>query len=87
MAFIIDKDIPASDLINTIKTVGGRLLTELDIFDVYTGDNVNIEEKSIAFSLTFSDETKTLTEEEVMVIFNNIINEVTKKHNASLRNK
>jgi len=43
--------------------------------------------KSIAYSLTFGDDTKTLNDEEVMTVFNKIIEEVTKKHNAVLRDK
>ena len=42
-------------------------------------------ELSIAFSLTFKDELRTLTDEEVMNIFNNIIKDVTTKHHAVLR--
>ena len=49
--------------------------------------NVKEDEKSIAYSLTFSDPTRTLSDEEVMQIFNKIIEEVVKKHNAVLRDK
>ena len=45
-----------------IKKSGGRLLTDISVFDVYTGENVKEDEKSIAYSLTFNDPTRTLTE-------------------------
>ena len=58
-----------------------------DVFDVYTGNNIKEDEKSIAYKLTFSDNTRTLEEEEVMEIFKHIIEEVTTKCNAILRDK
>lgn len=86
LAFVVNKNILAGDIIEQIKRSGGRLLTNIEVFDVYTGENVSEDEKSIAYSLTFSDPTRTLTDEEVTTIFNKIINEVEKKFNATLRN-
>lgn len=87
MAFIIDKNITAGEIINTIKKAGGRLLDSVTVFDVYTGENVTVDKKSLAFSLNFMDLNRTLTEEEVMVVFNNIIEKVLLNHNAELRDK
>ncbi len=87
MAFIVKKEITAGEIIDTIKKSGGRLLTSIDIFDVYTGDNVGNDEKSIAFNLIFSDPTRTLSDDEVMEVFNKIISNVTSKFNAILRDK
>ena len=56
-------------------------------FDVYEGENVKEDEKSIAYKLTFSDNTRTLEEDEVMEVFKRIIDEVTTKCNAVLRDK
>ena len=87
MAFIVSKDVSAQTLIDQIRKSGGRLLTDIDIFDVYTGENVGENEKSVAFSLTFKDPNKTLTEEEVTTVFEKIITEVQNKIGAVLRNK
>ena len=87
MAFIVKKDITAGQIIDVIKKSGGRLLTDIDIFDVYTGENVANDEKSIAFKLTFNEPTRTLNDDEVMEVFNNIINNVIKEFNAILRDK
>lgn len=87
MAFIIDKDKSAEQIMSLIKKTGGRLLTDIKVFDVYQGANLDSSKKSIAFSLTFSDSTRTLTEDEVMVIFNKIIESVTVKEDAILRDK
>ena len=87
LAFIVKKDVTSGTLEETIKRSGGKLLTNIDVFDIYTGENVKDDEKSIAYSLTFSDPTRTLSDEEVMQVFNKIIEEVSKKHNAVLRDK
>ena len=86
LAFVVKKNVTALELINQIKKSGGRLLTDIDVFDVYVGENVSEDEKSIAFSLTFSDSTRTLSDEEVMNVFNKIINDVEAKMDAKLRN-
>ena len=86
MAFIVDKEILSEDISKEIKKSGGRLVTNIDIFDVYTGDNIGIDNKSIAFKLTFEDYQKTLTDEEIMPIFNRIIDSIEKKFNAKIRN-
>ena len=70
-----------------IKRAGGRLLTNIEVFDVYTGENVGKNEKSIAYNLTFSSLEKTLTDEEVMNVFNNIIEKVETKLNVKLRSE
>ena len=87
MAFILDKDIMADSVTSTIKRAGGRLLSDIKVFDVYTGENVGKDEKSIAFSCMFEDNSRTLTDEEVMTVFNNIIEKVENTHNAKLRDK
>jgi len=85
MAFVVNKNIAAGDIMMQIKKSGGRLLTNIDVFDVYMGENVESYEKSIAFSLTFSDPTRTLNDEEITTVFNKIINDVESKMSAKLR--
>ena len=87
LAFAVKKDLEAEELINQIRKSGGRLLTEISIFDLYVGENVGSDEKSIAFALTFSDPTRTLSDEEVTEVFDKIIREVENKFDAKLRNK
>ena len=87
MAFIVKKETTSDEIENIIKRAGGRLLTNIHVFDVYTGENVKENEKSIAYSLTFSDPNRTLTEEEVTDVFNNIIKNVEEKIEAKLRDK
>ncbi len=86
VAFIVNKDVESKDIETVIKKSSGSNLIQIEVFDVYTGENVGKNEKSIAYSLTFNDSKKTLTEEEVMISFNKIIENVEKKCNAKLRN-
>ena len=87
VAFIVGKSITVDTITNEIRRAGGRLLNEINVFDVYTGENIDENKKSIAFSLKFLDLTRTLTDEEVMEVFNNIINSVTTKLNCEIRDK
>jgi len=82
VSFIVDNNTTCKTLEDTIKKSGGRLLADISLFDVYHDNN---DEKSLAFSLTFKDNEKTLTDEEVMTIFNKIITDVTTKCNAKLK--
>ena len=79
MAFIMPKEVEAKEVLDIIKKSGGRLLTDINIFDVYEGEHVLENEKSIAYSLTFNDSTKTLTDEEVNTLFEKIIKDVENK--------
>lgn len=81
VCFVVDKDVASDTLKSQIRTSGGRLLSNIDIFDLYDMG----QEKSIAYKLTFKDESRTLSDDEVMEVFNKIIFEVEKKCNAKLR--
>lgn len=85
LAFIIDKNVTVEEVMNVIKKAGGRNLIKQELFDIYEGSNVDSDKKSLAFSLYFQDDKKTLTEEEVMESFNSIIKKVTETIPATLR--
>lgn len=85
VAFSVNKNTYSEELEKVIKKTGGKLLTGIELFDVYVGQNISSNEKSIAYKLTFQDQTKTLTDDEVMELFNKIIKDVESKCNAKLR--
>jgi phenylalanyl-tRNA synthetase beta chain len=87
LAFIVDKDIESIDIVNTIYSSGGSILASVNIFDIYTGNNLDANKKSLAFNLEFRDLQKTLTDSLVNDIINKIINDVKIKHNGILRDK
>ena len=86
VAFVVNNSITNKEIVDVIKKSGGKLLTNIEVFDVYVGDKIGSDEKSIAYNLKFEDSTKTLTEEEVMTVFNKIIYDVENKLNAKVRN-
>ena len=85
VAFLIDRNISASEIKKMIKKSSSRLLKDISVFDVYLGDNIASDKKSIAFKLTYLDEAKTLTDEEVMNDFHQMIEKVTKEFNCEIR--
>ncbi len=87
IAFIVPLKMTNEEIETEIKRAGGRLLTNIEVFDVYTGENVGKDEKSIAYNLTFQSLERTLTDEEVMSAFNNIIEKVETKLNVKLRSE
>lgn len=87
LAFVVDKNITNEMLIKEIKRSGGKYLVNIELFDLYTGDKLDSNKKSLAYNLTFNDKDNTLTDEVVMPIFNKIIDDITKKFNAELRDK
>lgn len=85
VAFIVDNKMISKDIEKLIKGAGGSLLTNIEVFDVYTGNNLPADKKSIAYSLTFADSKKTLTDEEINALMEKIIDMVSKKCGAELR--
>ena len=81
LAFVIPKEVESESVKNQIKKSGGRLLDSVEEFDIYEME----KEKSIAYKLVFKDDNKTLSDEEVMEVFNKIIKEVETKTTAKLR--
>ena len=87
VAFIVPKSLTSLEIVEQIKKSGGRLLSKVDVFDVYMGENVGDNEKSIAYTLTFKDESRTLNDEEVNSVFRKIIENVENKFGVQLRDK
>lgn len=85
VAFIVDNELDSETIKGTIKSCGKRILDNVEVFDLYP--NISEGKKSIAYKLTFKDETRTLEETEVMEVFNAIIEKVTSTYNAELRDK
>ena len=85
VAFIVDKDLESAVIEKQIKKSCGNLLTNIEVFDVYTGEHVEEGKKSIAYSLTFSDSKKTLTDDEVNEVFNKVISDAEKVLSAEIR--
>ncbi len=84
-AFIFDKQITFGEVQKFIKQNATKLLKSVSLFDLFESDTLGNNKKSMAFSLEYYSEDRTLTEEEVEKDFNSLINAVTKEFNAKLR--
>lgn len=84
VAFVMDNEITSEQIEKVIRKVGGKRLVSVEVFDVYTGVNLG-NKKSIAYTLTFNDKEKTLSDDEVTAVFNKIIDKVTTECNVTLR--
>ena len=85
LAFVVDKQVEAKDLIKAIKFAGKALVSEAQVFDVYEGEHVGEGKKSIAISVTYSCDDHTLTDKEIIEVENRIKFELTKQFKAELR--
>ncbi len=85
LAIVIDRDIEASCVADLIEKTGKPLLLKLEIFDIYQGENIPENKKSIAFKLIFGDKEKTLDSEIVSQKIEVIVKEIKKRLNGKLR--
>jgi phenylalanyl-tRNA synthetase beta chain len=85
LALIVDEDIESGSIAKLIYKEGGNLLKKMELFDIYTGSQIEANKKSVGFRLTFQSGERTLTEEEVTLLLNKILRSVEKKFEAKLR--
>ncbi|MCI8699867.1 MAG: phenylalanine--tRNA ligase subunit beta [Clostridia bacterium] len=85
VAFVVDKNITSLEIEINIKKAAGSMLENIKPFDLYIGEQLGENKKSIAYSLTFSDSKRTLTEEEVLESMRKVIDAVCKKCGAECR--
>lgn len=85
IALIVDKEKSAGELEQIITEAGGKLLKEVRVFDVYQGDKVEAGKKSVAFTLTYLDPERTLTDDEVTKVHEKVLAALHEKAGAELR--
>ena len=85
LAVVVDKEITSEQIGTWIKKAAGSSLSNIDVFDVYTGKGIEENKKSIAYSLTFEKMDRTLTDEEINESLEKIVEVLEKKLGATLR--
>ncbi|TYP49818.1 phenylalanine--tRNA ligase subunit beta [Thermosediminibacter litoriperuensis] len=85
VAIVVEEDVTAGSIMETIKEAGGELLENVELFDVYRGNQIPEGYKSLAFSLTYRAKDRTLTDEEINRLHSNITEHILKKFNGRLR--
>lgn len=85
IAFVLDETIHAGDVKTLIEKIGQPLVKSVHIFDVYQGEHLPDGEKSIAYSLLYQDDTRTLKDDEVEESYQAIIEAVKEQYGAYVR--
>lgn len=86
LSVIVPRNIQAGSVEQIIKGEGTEILKDVSLFDVYEGQPVEAGKKSLAFSLVYQSEARTLTDQEVDGIHTRIIDALTREFGATLRN-
>ena len=85
IAVILDKNINVGEVIKIIESNRNGILESYSLFDVYEGEQVGDGKKSVAYSLLFRAEDRTLTDKEVNEVMDKILSGLKEKLNAELR--
>ena len=72
LALIVDESVPSGDVLSVVEDSAGRLLTKLDLFDVYQGPGLEEGTKSLAIGLTFQDQSRTLDETAINQVLDSL---------------
>lgn len=85
LSIVVDKDVLVQDIEKILKSKAGDILDKFEIFDVYNGEQIPENKKSISYSIIFRDKCKTLNDIEVNKVIQKILEELKSKLNAELR--
>lgn len=85
IALVVEQAIEANSLLKLIKKIGRERISEVDVFDIYMGDNIQSGHKSIAISIIYQDLNKTMTDQEIQQLHAEITNSLCEKFRAELR--
>jgi len=85
LAVVVDEEVPAQRVREVIVRAGGELLRRVELFDVYRGEPVPPGKKSLAYSLTYQAQDRTLTDQEVARVQERIVRCLAEELGARLR--
>ncbi|MFA5358365.1 MAG: phenylalanine--tRNA ligase subunit beta [Patescibacteria group bacterium] len=85
LAIVLPDGTTWEDVKKAVKKVGGELVSDIELFDVYQGDKIEAGHKSLAFHLVFSLPDRTLTAEEVGQVEKKVVTELGNKFKARVR--
>ncbi|EKF74021.1 phenylalanyl-tRNA synthetase subunit beta [Alcanivorax hongdengensis A-11-3] len=85
LAFVVADDVPAGELIAAVHAACDERLTGVRIFDIYQGDSIGENRKSLALGLTFQDRSRTLKDQEVNDLVDAVVSQLKQQFNAALR--
>ncbi len=86
LAILINREIEAGAVLETVQSVAGEDLRNLRLFDIYEGKGIDLKEKSLALGLTYQHSSRTLNEDEVNASVDRVVAELQSRFGATLRN-
>ena len=86
LSFVVDNSVAVSQLLADVRAAAGIYLTDLRLFDVYTGKGIDPKRKSLSLGLTFRDQSRTLGDEDINLAVGQVIDLLEKNYKAELRN-
>ncbi len=85
LAIVVKENIPVADIMRCIRKLTPEVLINLELFDVYQGEGIDLGKKSLALGLTFQKSSSTLIEKEIEAIMGEILTRLRKEFDATLR--
>lgn len=85
ISLVVDNSIEAGALLTTIREAAGELLQNVQVFDVYTGSKLGDNKKSVAISLVYRHQERTLTDEEITSLHGEVVTALEQTFAAELR--
>lgn len=85
ISIIVDEEVQVGEIEKIIIKKAKKILEKINLFDIYRNEKIGSNKKSITYSLIFRDKNKTLTDEEINSIMQDIITELEKNLNAEIR--
>jgi phenylalanyl-tRNA synthetase beta chain len=86
LAFVVEEDVPAAEILAAIRDAAGELLRELEVFDEYRNpETIGEGKRSVAFRLAFGSLERTLTDEDVAPVRASIVDALATRFGAVLR--
>jgi phenylalanyl-tRNA synthetase beta chain len=84
-AFVVDRSVKAGDLVRAAQAADRKLITNVSVFDVYEGEGIAPDKKSIAIAVTIQPRERTMTDQEIDAVGAKIVAEVGKRTGGVLR--
>jgi phenylalanyl-tRNA synthetase beta chain len=85
LAFVVDEDVAAGDLVAAAEEAAGPELREVRVFDVYRGEQIGAGKKSVAVAVAFQSPERTLSDDDAAVLRRRIVEELGRRFGAVLR--
>ncbi len=87
IAIVVDEAVPVQALLDRIRASAGPLLTDLLVFDIYRGAGITPGRKSVAIGLNLQDISRTLTDVDTDAVVAQVVTDLGREHNATIRDK